>query len=101
MTQVLEARIPIPDGYVLIAKEELDKAFEESLLGRYWEMKDLSNRTGRSPQWLKETILYPFKDELDIKRGGFVRYPEGKGSPWKFGAMQMATWLEENLEAIL
>ena len=101
MLQVLEARIPIPEGYVLIKQEELDKVFEESLRGRYWEMKDLSNRTGKSPQTLKEKVLYPYREDLDIKRGGFVRYPEGKGSPWKFGAMQMAKWLEDNLETIL
>ncbi|API89398.1 hypothetical protein BKP56_09090 [Marinilactibacillus sp. 15R] len=101
MLQVLEARISIPEGYVLIKQEILDKSFEESLLGRYWEMKDLSERTGKSPQTLKEKILYPYREELDVKRGGFVKYPEGKGTPWRFGAMQMAKWLEENLESII
>lgn len=101
MLQVLEARISIPEGYVLIKQEELEKAFEESLLGRYWDMKDLVKRTGISSQTLKEKILYPFRHELDVERGGFVRYPEGKGTPWRFGAMHMAKWLEENLESII
>lgn len=64
-------------------------------------MKDLERALGRSDDWIKEKILYPHREELDIQLGGFVRYPSVKGQPWKIGAKQMRKWIDENLEKVI
>lgn len=99
--QVIEVKVPIPEGYVLIRAEENEKQLQESLLGRLWKMKDLEKRVGRDARWIRDNILYPFRDELDVQYGGFVSYPKTTGQPWEFGALRMARWLEDNLGRIM
>lgn len=101
MAQKLDIQIAIPEDYVLIRKVEWEKMLSEQLSGKHWTMKDLEQHTQRSSIWLKENVLYPHRQELDIKEGGFVRFPDGPGSPWKFGTVKMMNWLEENLERVL
>lgn len=94
--------IPVPENYVLITKVELDVLKQESLMGMYWTMKDLEQRTNKKHEWIKEKILYPsrFRQMLDVKNGGFVYYPEVQGEKWSFQAIKMARFLEENFHVI-
>lgn len=89
MKQELSVTITVPDEYILIKKIEWEEMIENQLSGRQWEMKDLVERIGRNLQWFKDNILYAYKNELSTARGGFVKYPESKGMPWKFGAAKM------------
>lgn len=50
--------IPIPNEQVLISKVELEELKEQSLVGLYWNMKDVEERTGKKIDWLKENVLY-------------------------------------------
>lgn len=101
MMQTLDVKVAIPEEYVLIRKVDWEKMLETKLTGKQWNMKDLEVHTGRKNNWLKENILYPYKDELDVNNGGFVRYPEISGSPWKFGAAKMTQWLEDNMRKVM
>lgn len=101
MSQTLDLEVTIPEEYVLINKDELQQRLNASLTGKIWTMKDLEQQTKRSNDWLKEKILFPYRKELDVNNGGFVRYPEKQGSPWKFGAYKMSQWLEQNLDKII
>lgn len=94
--------IPIPMDQVLISKVELKELQEQSLLGVYWTMKDLENRTGKKTEWIKENVLYPpkFKKILDVRHGGFVYYPQVKGEKWVFLASRMTSFLEDNFFSI-
>lgn len=95
MMQELKASITvqIPDEYVLIDKVELEelknKTEPEWVSGMGW----LSEQTGiKSPQQLKEKILYPYRDELEA----FVSYPSNTGEIWRFNVYYMKQWLREN-----
>lgn len=94
--------IPIPEEYVLITKVEFEQLQQEKLSGQYWTMKDLENRVGKEWRWIRDNILYPprFKKILDVKNGGFVYYPEGRGKNWSFHASKMAQFLDDNFHLI-
>jgi len=95
-------QIPIPEDSILIKKVELQELQDQSLLGVYWSMKDLSKRIGKSDRWIKENILYQprFKKVLDINNGGFVYYPESQGQTWSFQANRMANFLDKHFKTI-
>ena len=94
--------IQIPADQVLISKVELEELQKTSLLGVYWNMKDLEKRTSRKVEWLKTNILFVprFKKILDVNFGGFVYYPEVKGQAWAFQAQKMAKFLDDNFHHI-
>lgn len=94
--------IPVPEDYVLIKKVELQELKNESLLGVYWSMKDLTKRINKSDRWIKDNILYQprFKKRLDMKNGGFVYYPESQGQTWSFQANKMADFLDKHFGEI-
>lgn len=99
--QSLKVEVPVPKDMVLITKVEYESMLDQSLKNRVWTAKDLVEASGRSMKWLKENVLYPYREELDYLNGGFVRYPEKKGQPWKFGAQQMKGWLDEHIDRVL
>lgn len=90
--------IQIPEDYVLIKKVELEELERERLLGVYWSMKDLEERTGMKRQWIQANILYnpKFKDELKE----FVFYPRSQGEKWAFHALKMTEFLDKNFRRI-
>lgn len=94
--------IPIPVDQVLISKVEIEDLRRQSVLGVYWSMKDLEDRTNKKQDWLKENILFPprFKERLDVEQGGFVYYPKKSGEKWSFLASEMAKFLDENFYLI-
>lgn len=98
----VQLTIPIPEDQVLISKVELEELHRNKLVGLYWTMKDVEERTGRKHEWLQENILYvpKFKKILDANNGGFVYYSKGKGSPWVFQATKMAKFLDDNFHLI-
>ncbi len=98
MNQTLDIQIKIPDDHVLITKENYQHFLEQQLIGRSWNMKQLEEHTNRSGQWLRKNILEvpDFRDELSE----FVSFPQRQGQAWKFGALKMSQWLEENQELI-
>lgn len=94
--------VHIPEHLILVEKVEYEQLQQEKLSGVYWSMKDLEKRVGKDWRWIKEHILYPsdFKKILDVKNGGFVYYPEGRGKNWSFHAGKMAQFLDENFYLI-
>ncbi|MET3659619.1 DUF771 domain-containing protein [Sporosarcina psychrophila] len=104
MMQQLEVNliIPIPNDSVLITKIELEEFQRQQIVGVYWNMKDLEQRTGRKIDWLKVKLLFPvhFRKTLDVDNGGFVYYPKSKGQAWAFHASKMANFLDKNFHRI-
>lgn len=100
MTQEIKTNITIqiPDEYILIEKVKLEELQQETepewVAGLNW----LSGQTGiKSPQQLKNKILYPFKGEL-IK---FVVYPNNAGEVWRFNTSYMKQWLRKNFMKVV
>lgn len=95
--QTLNIEVKIPDDHVLVEKSNYEELITKQLIGKVWGMKDLEKHVGRNNDWLKEKILYPHREELEE----FVTYPTRQGERWRFGALRMSEWLEENQEVIL
>lgn len=99
MEQTIKAEIEfiIPSDHVLIKKTELEelkqRADQEWISGLSW----LSEQTGiKSPQQLKEKLLYPFRKELE----DFVYYPRNTGETWRFNTVYMKEWLRKNFRKV-
>lgn len=90
MTQLT---VTIPSEYVVITKGEYaelkDKSDERIWIG----FKDLQDLTGLKRTKLDD-ILTRYRDELDIKNGGPVKYPDG--GKWNFNKRPTLEWLEIN-----
>jgi len=97
-----EITIPIPADHVLVSKVEIEELQQQTLLGVYWNMKDLERRVGKKQDWIKENILFQprFRKMLDVENGGFVFYPQNKGQNWSFQASKMADFLEKHFADI-
>jgi phage pi2 protein 07 len=104
MQQQLSANliIPIPEDYILISRVELQELEQQQLTGVCWTMEDLEKRMKRKHEWIKEKVLYPsrFRKVLDVKKGGFVYYPESRGQKWSFQASKMAKFLDDHFHQI-
>ncbi len=92
-----EITIEVPESHVIIEKAELDELYQriepEWVTGLSW----LSEQTGiKSPQQLKEKLLYPYKDELM----DFVDYPKNQGEKWRFNTFHMKHWLRKNFARV-
>lgn len=94
--------IQIPSDLVIISKVELKELKEQSLVGVYWNMKDLEKSVNKKQDWIKANILFKskFKEILDSEKGGFVYYPKGSGQSWSFHALKMADFLDRNFQQI-
>lgn len=57
----------------------------------------LSEQTGiKSPQLLRERVLYPNKKELEE----FVDFPQRRGEHWRFHIELTREWLDENFKGV-
>lgn len=94
--------IPVPEGYVMVKKVELDELKNERLSGNCWTMQELEQRIKKKRDWIKDNVLFPpkFREILDTENGGFVYYPKGIGEHWSFHALQMANFIDENYSLI-
>ncbi|MFZ4889866.1 DUF771 domain-containing protein [Enterococcus innesii] len=103
MTQYLEAKIVIPEDYVIISKVEYERFILNEELGRWWTLKDVMERVNRKRSWLIENFLnHPsYRRKIDVKNGGFVKYPTGGKDSYLFLASETKRFLEENFSNIL
>ncbi|WP_419893494.1 DUF771 domain-containing protein [Oceanobacillus kimchii] len=94
--------IPLPPDSILIKRIELENMRKQSLVGVYWNMKDLEVHISKKQYWIKENILFKekFKMILDSANGGFVYYPKVQGQTWSFHAIKMAEFLDKNFSEI-
>lgn len=90
MTQLT---VTIPDDYVVLTREE-HRALHEKSDERVWvDFKSLQELLGLKRTKLDE-ILTRYRDELDLKNGGPVKYADrGK---WLFNKKPTLKWFEEN-----
>jgi len=93
-----EVVIQIPETHVVIEKTQLEElkqqAEPEWVSGLSW----LSEQTGiKSPQQLKEKLLYPFRKELE----DFVYYPKNTGETWRFNTAYMKAWLRKSFVRVI
>lgn len=84
--------ISIPDNLVVIPKTELDRLWNDELVGRMWGITDVAKRLGVSDKWVRNEILYNprFKLEIEnLKLQGVVI--KGPGTSMAFPGQQVWT----------
>lgn len=98
----VELTIPIPADSVLITKTEYEALKRDNLKGKKFTLKELSDRTGLSKNQIAELFEKPkVKAMADVKKGGFVLYPEGQGSPWAFLASATIDFIDNNFDMLM
>lgn len=91
----------VRDGeqYVLVKQVEIQELMDQLNEQPVWVsgMSWLTDQTGgRSPEYLRVNILYPYRKELE----DFVSYPKSSGEPWRFNIEPMKKWLKNNFRRI-
>ena len=98
----VELTIPIPADSILIKKTEYEELQKDNLKGKKFTLKQLSERTGMSKTQLEELFEKPkVKAVADVRRGGFVSYPECQGSPWAFLASATIDFIDKNFAMMM
>ncbi len=104
-SQVFNVSIPVPENLVVVDKEEYLALLAKSEEGKWWVVDDVLELLSVSRSTLiNDILLNPrFKSEMDIEQNkdGFVLYPVGKGSPYRFLASKTRKYFEENFASIL
>lgn len=95
--------IEIPDEYVLIEKVEYEKLLFNDELGRWWTLSDVMSRVNRKRTWLLGNLLNnpKYRNKIDIRKGGFVKYPAGGKDSYLFLASETKKFLEDNFRELL
>ncbi|EPN9401573.1 DUF771 domain-containing protein [Enterococcus faecalis] len=105
MRQMVElpVQVVIPENFVVLEKEEYESLKEYESVGRWWTLEDVQKHISMSKKWLTDNILNnpKFKKELDVKQGGFVKYPIAQGGKYLFLRSKTMQWLEENFSEIM
>ncbi len=105
MLQTLEAQVSIriPPEYVVISKDEYDRLINSDDIGQWWTLKDVLSRINRQRSWFMENVINNprYRKQLDVRRGGFVKYSTGGKDGYLFLASKTKLFLEENFSEIL
>ncbi|WP_161980098.1 DUF771 domain-containing protein [Streptococcus sp. S784/96/1] len=105
MQQTFNITVPVPENLVVISKEEYLSLVNQREEGQWWDIDDVIDllRIGRS-KLINDILLNPrYKAEFDIEQNasGFVAYPKGKGSPYRFLASRTRKYFENHFADIL
>ncbi|MBF0777886.1 DUF771 domain-containing protein [Streptococcus cuniculi] len=103
--QVFNVSIPVPENLVVVDKDEYLDLLRKTDEGQWWLIDDVVELLSISRSTLiNDILLNPrFKSEIDVEQNnaGFVLYPRGKGSPYRFLASRTRKYFEENFASIL
>ncbi|MBF0817879.1 DUF771 domain-containing protein [Streptococcus acidominimus] len=103
--QVFNVSIPVPENLVVVDKDQYLQLLAKSEEGKWWLIDDVVELLSISRSTLINDILLnpKFKNEIDVEQNnaGFVLYPRGKGSPYRFLASRTRKYFEENFASIL
>lgn len=99
MQQTIEftTKIVVPADKVLIDRVEYDQLMAEQIAGRWWNMKEIKQRTGHDANWLKDNILLipKFRKILDADNGGPVFYPGVSGRDYQFEPVGFSKFMKD------
>lgn len=105
MTQFLEAKIPIPEDYVIITKIEYEEVKKADTVGRWMTLQEVLDRTTRKYEWFTKKVLKnpKYRNKIDIEKNpnGFVYYPGDGNHRYVFLRSKTLVFLEENFASIL
>lgn len=105
MDQCIKANvvIQIPEEYILVEKTEYERLKIEDDLGKWWTLSDVMKRVNRKRTWLLENLLNnpKYRNKIDIRKGGFVKYPTGGKDSYLFLASETKKFLEDNFQELL
>ncbi|OBZ00658.1 hypothetical protein BBG03_03490 [Streptococcus dysgalactiae subsp. equisimilis] len=103
--QVFNIEVPIPSDMVLISRSEYLDLIQSNEIGQWWTIDKVEELLSISKSKLVNDILLnpKIKKEIDIEQNpdGFVFYPKGKGSPYRFLARKTREYFDKNYHKIL
>lgn len=103
--QVFNIEVPIPADMVLISRSEYLDLLQKEEIGQWWTIEKVEELLSISKNKLVNNILLSpeIKKEVDIEQNeeGFVLYPKGKGSPYRFLARKTREYFDKNYQRVL
>ncbi|AYY08849.1 DUF771 domain-containing protein [Enterococcus sp. FDAARGOS_553] len=105
MQQFLEAKILVPEDYVIISRVEYEELLQANNLGRWMTLKEVLDRINRKYDWFSQKVLKNprYRNRIDISKSseGFVYYPGEGNDKYLFLKSKTLEFLEENFADIL
>lgn len=105
LIQYLDAKIPIPEDYVIIARVEYEELKKADEIGRWMSLKEVLERINRGYEWFTINVLknpkYRRILDVDKNKDGFVYYPGDGRDTYLFHRKKMLEFLDENFADIL
>lgn len=103
--QVFNIEVPIPSDMILISRVEYLDLIQNDEVGKWWTIDKVEDLLSISKSKLVNDILLNpnIKKEIDIEQNpdGFVLYPKGKGSPYRFLARKTREYFDKNYKNVL
>ena len=65
MQQFLEAKILVPEDYVIISKVEYEELLQADSLGRWMTLKEVLDRINRKYDWFSQKVLKILDIEIE------------------------------------
>ena len=103
--QYLEAKIPIPEGYVIISQVDYEELKKADDIGRWMTLPEVLERINRKYDWFTSIVLNnpKYRNIIDIEKNknGFVYYPVEGRDTYLFLRSKTLEFLETNFSEIL
>lgn len=103
--QYLEAKIPIPEGYVIISQVDYEELKKADDIGRWMTLPEVLERINRKYDWFTSRVLKNprYRNIIDIEKNknGFVYYPVEGRDTYLFLRSKTLEFLETNFSEIL
>ena len=103
--QYLEAKIPIPEGYVIISQVDYEELKKADDIGRWMTLPEVLERINRKYDWFTSKVLKnpKYRNIIDIEKNknGFVYYPVEGRDTYLFLRSKTLEFLETNFSEIL
>lgn len=103
--QYLEAKIPVPEGYVIISQVDYEELKKADDTGRWMTLPEVLERINRKYDWFTSKVLKnpKYRNIIDIEKNknGFVYYPVEGRDTYLFLRSKTLEFLETNFSEIL
>lgn len=98
MAQTIQLTVTIPETHILLKVEEFEEYKKLELKGKYFNLKQLSERINRSEDWIKTHVINNPRNRKQIQ--SFTKFSEGRGNGYLFHAEKILDWLHFHFEDV-
>ena len=101
MQQTLSITFPKQEIQAMV-QQQVERYSEELTTGKTWTLDEFRRNCcgSKSPDWVKLFVFAEFREEIDYRHGGWLKFSRGRGSQFIIFAKPACTWMEDNRDRI-